>query len=95
MLVVTTTPTAPVQSKEQVGPYRPLFVESEEVKVRYVLQEDEVRTAIMEWLENEHEVKGISGIGDMVAIVINKTGGEESITDLFNTYSLAIEAEAN
>lgn len=87
----TTETRTPKQSEDQNGPFRPLFVESEEMKVRYELDEEEVREAVIEWLENHHEIRGTSS-GNMVFTEMGQHGTTIN-TSLLNKYNLAIDIE--
>ena len=80
-------------SADQDGPFRPLFVESEEVKARYTFSEDEVHQALVDWLENHHNIKAEYN-STLIAVIPEKNGsGGNTIENLLDKYELAIEVE--
>jgi len=79
-------------SAEQDGPFRPLYVESDEVKIRYQLTEDEVYDAIVQWLENQHEIPNL-GSSDLVCITAEKNGAGGNTVSLLDKYDLCIDVE--
>jgi hypothetical protein len=79
-------------SENQGGPFRTLYVESEEVNIRYKLTEYEVQEAVIEWLENSHGIKAAGG--ELVFVVPeNPQGGGNMVRGILDRYNLAIDVE--
>lgn len=77
------------------GPFRPMFVESQDMKIYYELDKDEVEEAVKEWLVNNHGIQ----LHDSRLIAFDKQGAsgnriqKSEKIGLFNMYLLAIEDE--
>lgn len=82
-------------SKKQAGPFRPLYVESEEVKIYYELTEEELADAITEWINNNHS--SVEGRGAKVICTFDSggAGGDNKTvkTKFFEQYQITLEVE--
>jgi len=80
---------------EQDGPFRPLYVESNEVKIYYELTQEELADAIVEWINNNHS--SVEGRGAKVICTFNNGGkdGENKTVKpkFFEQYQITLEVE--
>jgi hypothetical protein len=81
-------------SEKQAGPFRPMYVESEEVKVYYELNEEELADAITEWINNNHT--SVVGTGKVICTHNTDGSGGDNKTvkpKFFEQYQITLEVE--
>ncbi len=63
-------------------PYRPLFVETDDMKATYQLTTDEIQEAIVQWLESEKSLMSIGDYSDKLIWTLHYPGSHLPMVDL-------------